>query len=221
MASKTLVTGCLGQIGRILVPALVQRGIPVIATDIELPPARFPCPFHRLDITDPSAIARLVKFHKVNRIVHFASLLASAAEKDLPTTFSVNFRGLENILDVARTSGCRVFNASSLAAYGDGIESAKEDDRMLPDSIYGVGKVYGELLGRYYHTHFGVDYRSLRFPIIVSPDDRTKRWTTLFARKIFCAAVTKGKYECYLRADTRLPIIHVNDCVAATVSYIG
>lgn len=35
---------------------------------------------------------------------------------------------------------------------------------MRPTTMYGVCKVTGEMLGDYYHSRFGVDTRSVRFP---------------------------------------------------------
>lgn len=34
--------------------------------------------------------------------------------------------------------------------------------------MYGCTKVFGELIGAYYHDRYGLDYRSLRYPQVVS-----------------------------------------------------
>lgn len=38
-----------------------------------------------------------------------------------------------------------------------------------------------------------------------------------YAVAIFHEAVQNGRYNCYLRPDTRLPMIHIDDCLRALV----
>ena len=91
---------------------------------------------------------------------------------------------------------------------------------MLPTTIYGVSKIYGELLGRYYNIKYGMDYRSLRYPVIVSSEEYGYKGTAIYTTEMFFKALKEKKYECYVNPETKVPVIHVDDCVAATVKLI-
>lgn len=48
-------------------------------------------------------------------------------------------------------------------------------------------------------------------------------WTfsfTDYAVQIFHDALSTGHHECYLRPDTRLPMMHISDCHRATVEFM-
>lgn len=88
---------------------------------------------------------------------------------------------------------------------------------MLPGTIYGISKLYAELLGSYYNKKFGLDYRSLRYPTIMSPIDVGNRGVVYYTMEMFYKAVKDKKYQCYVNEKTRTPGIHVDDCAEATV----
>lgn len=41
-----------------------------------------------------------------------------------------------------------------------------------------------------------------------------------YAVQIFHDALSTGHHECYLRPDTRLPMMHISDCHRATVEFM-
>ena len=73
------------------------------------------------------------------------------------------------------------------------------------------------MLGTYYHQKFGVDFRCLRYPGIVSSEKYEAHGTVSFITEMFFESLESGKYECYLRPDCSVPAIHIEDCVAATL----
>jgi threonine 3-dehydrogenase len=115
-----------------------------------------------------------------------------------------------------------LFAPSSIAAFGDKCpkQDVPEDPPLLPRSMYGVTKVYNELLGLYYHRKFGLDFRCIRYPGIISSEEYEYHGTTDYSTEIFFMALRHKKYTCYLKAETPLPLIHMDDALQATLQYL-
>ncbi|HUT26820.1 MAG TPA: NAD-dependent epimerase/dehydratase family protein, partial [Methanomassiliicoccales archaeon] len=86
-----------------------------------------------------------------------------------------------------------------------------------PTTMYGVTKVTGELLCDYYHSKYGVDVRSVRYPGIVSAKTMPGGGTTDYAIAIFYEAVRNNRYTCFVREDTVLPMMYMPDCINAAI----
>ncbi|XP_037312919.2 L-threonine 3-dehydrogenase, mitochondrial-like isoform X2 [Pungitius pungitius] len=119
-------------------------------------------------------------------------------------------------------AGQRGQHHSTIGAFGPSSprDPAPELCVQRPRTIYGVSKVHAELMGEYYHHRYGLDFRCLRYPGIISADSQPGGGTTDYAVQIFHAAVKTGCFECNLRSDTRLPMMYIDDCLRATLEFL-
>lgn len=220
-----LVTGARGQIGSDLVAALrAQHGADrVLETDLPEAAAPNGLPYEQLDVRDAGRLRALVEQYKVETIYHLASLLSAKGEKQPDLCWHINVDGLRNVLNVAREHSLQVFWPSSIAVFGpdtpkyDVPQAGAED----PATMYGITKVTGELLCEYYAHRYGVDVRSVRLPGIISYSAPPGGGTTDYAVEIFYEALRHGRYTCFVRSDTRLPMMYMPDTVRAILEIMA
>lgn len=218
-----LVTGALGQIGTELIKALRKKygNENVLATDIQTSsPSRLQesGPFEFLDVTDREMIKGAIKKYQVDIIYHMAAVLSATGEKNPQKAWNVNMNGTYNILEAAREyKMARVFVPSSIAVFGPETPryQTPQETMLRPKTIYGITKLLGELLADYYVRHYRLDVRGCRFPGIISHETPPGGGTTDYAVTIFYEAIRNKKYTCFLKKDTRLPMMYMPDCLKA------
>jgi nucleoside-diphosphate-sugar epimerase len=220
---RILVTGATGQIGSELTVELARRhGRDNVISAFYPKSAGAGLgegPTEYLDVTDRAALKRVVESHQVDTIYHLAGVLSAVGEEKPDLAWSVNVEGLRNVLKLSAEMGLRVFWPSSLAVFGEGAprDNTPQDTILVPSTIYGVAKVTGELLCKYYHDSLGVDVRSVRYPGIISSRTPPGGGTTDYAVQIFSGAVERRRYTCYVSKDTVLPMMYMPDCIRAAV----
>jgi nucleoside-diphosphate-sugar epimerase len=220
---KILVTGAAGQIGSELVPALRERfgNENVVAAAYERPlPEHFRAtgPSTRVDVTDRSQIDRALSEYGIDTLYHLSSILSSLAEAEPERANQVNISGVLNALNAAIDNGVeQVMLPSSMAAFGPETptDGTPNDTVQRPNTLYGIAKVFGELMANYYQLKLGLDVRGVRLPGIISWKTEPTAGTTDYAVAIFYGAVRHNRYTCYLRPDTRLPMMYMPDAVSA------
>ncbi|MCX6655333.1 MAG: L-threonine 3-dehydrogenase [Candidatus Bathyarchaeota archaeon] len=225
---KILVTGATGQIGSELVPELRKiygNNNVIVGVHSRPPPSDLTSgPIEKVDVADKQSIEKAVTQYNVDTIYHMAAILSSAGEKDPWLAWKVNMDGTYNILETAREHNLvRVFCPSSIAAFGPETprENTPQDTVLRPRNLYGLTKVAGELLCNYYFNKFGLDVRGVRYPGIISNKTLPTGGTTDYAVEIFYEAIKNGKYQCFLREDSYLPMMYMPDCIKATVDLMN
>lgn len=222
---KILVLGSGGQIGSELTMRLrsVYGGANVVAADIKLPlidDIMQSGPVEQCDATNAAQIAEIVKKHNIDAIYNLVAILSATAEKNPMLGWNIGMGALLNCLEVARENKCAIFTPSSIGAFGSStpLDGTPQDTIQRPNTIYGVTKVAGELLGDYYFTRFGVDARSVRFPGLISNVTLPGGGTTDYAVEIYYAAVKGEKFYCPLKKGTLLDMMYMPDALDAAIN---
>jgi nucleoside-diphosphate-sugar epimerase len=236
----TLVTGASGEIGHGLITRLAGTGRPIVTIDLApLDPS-----LHRLvlreftgSITDSTLLERVLAEFEVDLIFHLAALLSTRAEFTPTTAHHVNVDGTLTLLEFAQREGeshgrtVLFLYPSSVAAYGlpdlqtkARVGRIREDEWNTPRTMYGCNKLYCEHLGRYYarfykqlaaHSTGRVDFRSVRFPGLISAVTTPAGGTSDYAPEMIHAAARGEPYTCFVRPDTRIPFMAMPDAISA------
>ena len=219
---KILVTGALGQIGTELVEALrKQHGVSsVIASDLRSVDqvGESEGPYLKLDVLNTDSIIEVCKNEGVGTVYHLAALLSATGEKNPALCRKVNVGGTISVFEAARQCSMRVFTPSSIAVFGpDAPKHAPQITDLNPTTIYGETKVEGEQLAKEYEETYGIDIRGIRYPGLISYKAPAGGGTKDYAVEIFEAALNNGYYDCFVRPDTRLPMLYMDDAIRATL----
>ncbi len=219
-----LVIGCAGQIGTELTMALrnIYGNKNVIATDLKEAPSIITetGPFEILDILDREKMRDIVKKYNIDGIVNLAAILSAVGEEYPMLAWNVNMNGLINVFEVAKDENIEtILTPSSIAVFGPETpaDNTPQETILRPKTMYGITKVAGELLGDYYVDKYNMDIRGLRYPGIISHEALPGGGTTDYAVAIYYDAIKYGKYTSFVKADTRLPMMYMPDCLKGTI----
>ena len=240
-----LITGAGGEIGHGLIDRLVASGRDSIVTlDLNrLAPAQSRLVQREFigSITDAALLDRILSEFEIDTVYHLAALLSTRAEFTPVTAHQVNVEGTLHLLEFAQREAeshgrpVLFLYPSSIAAYGLPDRDAKcragkvrEDEYNTPRTMYGCNKLYCEQLGRYYARFYKqlaaesqsgrVDFRSVRFPGLISAETVPSGGTSDYAPEMIHAAAKGEPYTCFVRPDTRIPFMAMPDGVQALVA---
>lgn len=228
MTPKILIIGACGQIGSELTFKLreIYGDKNVIASDISYSNLEIVNSgiFEILDAEDYAAIKVCVEKHDINTVYLMAAILSATGEKYPMKAWNLNMNSLFHVLNLAKAKFIKkVFWPSSIAVFGTTTpkKNTPQFTVMEPSTVYGITKQVGERWCEYYHNKYAVDIRSVRYPGIISWKTMPGGGTTDYAVEIYHKAITDKKYECFLKEDTALPMMFMDDAIKATVDIMS
>jgi nucleoside-diphosphate-sugar epimerase len=178
-------------------------------------------PYEVLNVLDREAIEVVFAKYKPTMVYHLAAMLSATAEKFPRKGWDLNMEGMFAIFDACIDHGVkRVFWPSSIAVFGPTTPRIMTPQHcvMDPNTIYGISKLAGERFCEYYFEKYGLDVRSIRYPGLIGWKALPGGGTTDYAVDIFHKALAHNTYTCFLKEDTGLPMMYMDDAIKATIN---
>jgi len=218
---KILVIGAGGQIGSVLIQQLsdIYGKANIVASDLRAIPS-WNGNFELINVLDKNRLEEVVNHYQINQIYHLAAILSAKGEENPLRTWEINMTGFFNVLEAARKFNLeKVFYPSSIAVFGEDApsENTPQNTFLNPTTVYGMSKAAGENWGQYYFTKYGLDVRSVRYPGIIGHRSMPGGGTTDYAVEIYHKAVNGEDYTCFLKEETTLPMIYMEDAIRGTI----
>ena len=220
---RVAVTGGSGFVGSHLVRALVARGDEVTSLDVA---ARSPLldgvagvRIMRCDVAVAGEVGAVLAEVRPELIFHTAGILSASAEDRPHAAYQVNATGTYNVLQAAELLGIgRIVFTSTMASYGPGVaRTVDETTPQRPITMYGVTKVFGELLGEYFSGRSELDFRAIRLPAVMGPG-RGPGGASAYGGLIVSEAARGRPFVVPVKRSTVMPLIYVKDVVNALIS---
>ncbi len=231
-----LVTGVAGFIGFHTAAALLDRGERVVGVDnvndyydvalkqarLDRLKARDGFTFHRVDLADRPAMAKVVSAHRhVRVIVHLAAQAGVRYSLENPFAYvESNVVGQLVLLELARRMDglSHIVYASSSSVYGGNTRLPfSVDDRVdTPVSIYAATKRMDELMGHAYAHLYGIRQIGLRFFTVYGPWGRPDMAAFIFTRAILAGEPIRVFNHGKMRRD----FTYVDDVVSGVLAAV-
>lgn len=222
---SVLITGGTGFIGAEIVRMLLARGDGPIHVAHRsgnlgrLAGVEDQVVLHQFDLSDLDSVDRVIAEVKPDQLFHFGAILTAPGEDDPQALLQANAIGFIRIIEAARLAGTRqMIFASSIGTYGRDLDAGAITDMSLqrPNSVYGVTKVFGENLGAYYRSKYGLDFRGLRYPSIVGPGVTT--WSVAQYTSWMIEKPAHGEpFTVWTTPDAVIPILYYRDAARAAI----
>ena len=175
---RILLTGAAGGLGKVLRERIKPWADVVRLSDIaDLGEAGPGEELVQCDLADRQAVGALLE--GVDAVLHFGGI---STEKPFEPIMQANILGVANLYEALHKAGARrvIFASSNHAiGYHPVTEVLDANSPTRPDSYYGLSKVFGEQMSRYYYDRFGIETVCLRIGSSF-PEPRNARMMTTY-----------------------------------------
>lgn len=219
---RYVVTGACGNLARQLITELLAAGGSVLAIDVR-PPDTDEVAFRQIDLVDTKAMEKAITEFAPSVVLHMASMLSNSSEATPLQAWKVNADASISLLDICSRAGVkRFFYPSTGATYGGALpDSLPEDFEQWPQNIYGATKVAVERAGNYWAERHGLDFRSLRLPMVISPFAPSAAVSAYASHAFGAAKSNSGKSFVFpVTPDVGISTIYVRDVIAGVFALL-
>jgi len=175
---RILLTGAAGGLGKVLRDRIKPWAEVVRLSDVaDMCEAREGEEIVQCDLADKEAVIKLLE--GVDAVLHFGGI---STEKPFEPIMQANILGVANLYEALHKAGTRrvVFASSNHAiGYHRTTEVLDANSPTRPDSYYGLSKVFGEQMARYYFDRFGIETVCIRIGSSF-PEPANKRMMSTF-----------------------------------------
>ncbi len=218
-----LITGGNGNLGRLVAKRLLADGVRVIKFDIPGTVSENTESNETVvmgDMRDDAQLESILIQHQPDTIYHLASLLSGSSEADHEAAWAINASASFKLLELAVKYKVRTFFfAGTTASYGGALQDPlPETTEQWPENIYGVTKVAVERLGVFYKKKNNLDFRILRFPMVISPFAPATA-VTAFPSHAFKAAIEGNSIVLPISPELGMSTLFLDDVVDSIVDY--
>lgn len=211
---KVLLNGGLGFIGRRFIKKFSnQHDIIVYARNEDILSSKNESFLKNIVIekgtTEGKEIWDVIAKHKPEVVIHLAALTGlKKCHEDPELAYKINVYGTYNVLTACAKYCSKFIFISSREVYGETInDKSREDDPTLPNNVYGVTKMIGENLVKFFSKKYGLDFTILRLTNVYGPEGDQ------YGAQIIIKNALEEKKITVLGGEQRLNYVYVDDVI--------
>ena len=218
-----LITGGAGFIGLSLAKRLLEAEKEVVIFDINVKKVKDKAEgiiIEKGDVSKGKALDAVCEKYEFTTIFHLAAILPPLTEEDPFKAFKTNVEGTINVLDAARKYNIKtIIYPSSATVFGpDRKPPFTEEDLLDPWTIYSSFKLCTEVMGSIYSKKYDINFRAVRFPVVVGPGRDPFLGITRYPAQMVEEAVKGKPYVAEVLPETKIPIVFIDDAVQILIN---
>ena len=218
-----LITGGAGFIGFSLAERLLDAEKEVVIFDINVNKVKDKSEgiiLEKGDVSKGKALDAVCEKYEFTTIFHLAAILPPLTEEEPFKAFKTNVEGTINVLDAARKYNIKtIIYTSSATVFGpDRKPPFTEEDFLDPWTIYSSFKLCTEIMGSIYSKKYNINFRAVRFPVVVGPGRDPFLGITPYPTQMVEEAVKGKPYVAEVLPETKIPIVFIDDAVQILIN---